>query len=72
MRERLAEMQGEAPAPTSEARAVIGNVIEAHRAALAEYDATRWVARFRRGSKRLEAIRSHRSRVLPRSRVVTR
>jgi hypothetical protein len=64
IRARLAELHGEPPAPTREARAVTGNVIEAHRAALAEYDATSWIARFRRSRKRLTAIRSHRQRVV--------
>jgi hypothetical protein len=63
-RKRLAELHGEPPPPTREARAVAGNVIEAHRAALAEYDSTPWIARFRRSSKRLKAIRSHRQRVV--------
>jgi hypothetical protein len=69
VRETLAKLQGDPPAPTSEARTVIANLIEAHRAALAEYEATPWLARFRRGSKRMETIRTYRSRVVERSRV---
>lgn len=73
VRGRLAEMQGDPPAPTREARTVIANVIEAHRAALAEYEATPWHARFRRRSKRrLKAIRSHRSRIVGRPQTTTR
>jgi hypothetical protein len=73
VRNRLAEMQGDPPAPTREARTVIANVIEAHRAALAEYDATPWRARFRRRSKRrVEAIRSHRSRIVDPPRATVR
>ena len=73
MRKRLAEMQGEPPGPTREARTVAGNVIEAYRAVLAEYEATPWRARFRRRSKRrLKAIRSHRSRIVGRPRTTTR
>jgi hypothetical protein len=73
VREHLAEMQGDPPAQTQEARTVIANVIEAHRAALAEYDATPWRARFRQRSKRREdAIRSRRSRIVDRPRTTIR
>ncbi len=39
VRARLAEMQSELPAPTREARAVLENVIEAHRAIVASRNA---------------------------------
>lgn len=72
MRKRLAEMHGDPPGPTRKARTVAGNMIEAYRAALAEYEATPWRARFRRRSKRrLKAIRSHRSRIVGRPRTTT-
>lgn len=62
VRASLAGIQSEPPGATREARAVLENVIEAHRAALAEYEATRRFARFRRSDRRLAAIRTCRSR----------
>jgi hypothetical protein len=69
---RLAEMQSGPPAPTREARAALNNVIEAHRAALAEYEATPWLARLRRSDRRLAAIRTRRSRQVGGVRAVPR
>jgi hypothetical protein len=62
VRAQLAQLQSEPPGSTREARTVRTNVIEAHRAALAEYAASGWWARLRRGQRRLAAIRSHRPR----------
>jgi hypothetical protein len=64
VRAQLARLQGEPPGPTRDARVVRTNVIEAHRAALAEYETTGWWARLRRGERRLAAIRSQRPREL--------
>ena len=64
VRAQLTHLQSEPPGPTREARTVRTNVIEAHRAALAEYEASGWWARLRRGQRRLVAIRSHRLREL--------
>ena len=72
VRARLAEMQSEPPAPTREARAVLDNVVEAHRAALAEYEATPRLARLRRTDRRLAAIRTRRSRQVGGVRAVPR
>ena len=72
VRARLAEMQSEPPAPTREARAVLENVIEAHRAALAEYEATPRLTRLRRTDRRLAAIRTRRSRQMGGVRAVPR
>lgn len=72
VRARLAEMQSEPPAPTREARAVLETVIEAHRAALAEYEATPRLARLRRTDRRLAAICTRRSRQVGGVRAVRR
>lgn len=45
-------------------RAIEGNVIDAHRAALAEYDAASWRTRLWRSRKRRRAIERHRSRAV--------
>jgi hypothetical protein len=64
---RLVDLQERLPASEPGLRAIEGNVIDAHRAALDEYDATSRRARWRRSSKRLASIRQHRSReVIPR------
>ena len=42
VRAQLTHLQSEPPGPTREARTVRTNVIEAHRAALAEYEASGW------------------------------
>jgi hypothetical protein len=63
VRAQLAELQSEPPPLTRESRAVLENVAEGYRAALAEYEATTWLARLRRTDpRRLEAIRTYRSR----------
>jgi len=70
VRAQLAQLQGEPPGATREARTVRANVIEAHRAALAEYEAAGWWARLRRDQRRLAAIRSRRPRAVSGLRVL--
>ena len=72
VRERLAKMRSEPPPATREARMVLHNIVEANRAALAEYEAAPSLARLRRGSKRLQAIRSRRPRSVGGLRVIPR
>jgi hypothetical protein len=62
VRARRAAMLSEKPAARGEARAIVANVLEAHRAALEEYADTPWLARFRRSDRRLAAIRTYRNR----------
>jgi hypothetical protein len=62
VRARQAEMLSETPAARGEARVIVANVLEAHRAALNEYADTPWLARFRRSDRRLAVIRTYRNR----------
>ena len=61
VRLHLLGLRARVPAPEPRARAIEGNVLDAHRAALAEYEAARR-GRGRRSEKRREAITRHRRR----------
>jgi hypothetical protein len=56
-------MERDIPAQPSESKAIVENVVAGFRAALAEYEATPRLERYRRSAKRLTAIKEHRRRV---------
>jgi hypothetical protein len=67
VRLHLLDLQARWPASEPRVRAIEGNVLDAHRAALAEYEAAPRRRRWRRSKKRRDAIARHRRReVIPR------